>query len=262
MPGQRSVVLVAALVALAVTLAACGGSKSGAKTPAAGATPAASDVTPAASAAPPGGGTAGALAALGQKFAASTFKATYTLTSSGGSQPLNGAMTMYKQGGDKFRFDVTSKQGGQDVSLTLIETKDASVFCLQDAGELAPVLGVQAGKGVCFKNGTANGATRLTDIINTFKDLSAGGAVVTGKSTRTIAGQAAQCFQYKNNAAAETDETCFSADGVLLYDRTQSTADKTTIEATQVQGAVQASDFKIPYAIKQLPDLGNATPAP
>ncbi|MDE3095158.1 MAG: hypothetical protein KGK07_04050 [Chloroflexota bacterium] len=255
MAVQRSVTLVAALAALAFALAACGGGKGDANAPAAGA-------TPIASAAAARGADASALAALGQKFAASTFNAQYTLTSSGGSQPLNGTMTMYKQGGDKFRFDIAGRQGGQDVSLTLIETKDASVFCLQDAGELAPVLGVQAGKGVCFKNETAGGTTRLTDITNTFKNLSAGGAVVTGKSTRTIAGQAAQCFQYKNNAAAETDETCFSADGVLLYDRTRSSADSTTVEATQVQGAVRASDFNVPYAIKQLPDLGNATPAP
>ncbi|MHB8376554.1 MAG: hypothetical protein ACYDEB_06310 [Dehalococcoidia bacterium] len=254
MPARRFVPALAMLAALGLALAACGGARGRATTPAAtGATPGA----PAALS-----GDASELSSLGQKFAASTFKGQYTLTSSGGSQPLDGTMTMYKQGGDRFRFDVSSKQGSQDLSLTLIETKDASVFCLRDAGELAPVLGVQPGKGVCFKNGPASGAARLTDITNTFKNLSAGQITVTGKSTRTIAGQAAQCFQYKNNATAETDETCFSGGGVLLYDRTHSGADSTTFEATRVEGAVQASDFNVPYEIKQLPSLGNGTPAP
>jgi hypothetical protein len=252
-------ILLATAAALAVALTACGGSSAKTKTPS---TSAPGTTAAAGKTAPAGGGNsadAKALNSVAQKFGSSTFKADYKLSSTGGDQPVDGTMTMFKQGADKFRFDVTSTQDGQPVALTLIETKDNNVFCLQDAGQLAPILGVDAGKGVCFKNDPTSGAGGIDDITNTFKNLSTSDVTVSGKSSRTIAGQSAQCFDYTTASAGETNETCFSNDGVPLYDKTVSSSDTTTLEATQVAGSVQSSDFNVPYVVKDLPNI-DATP--
>lgn len=262
MRSRRSMILLTAAAALSIALAACGGSNSSAKTKTAstsapGTTAAASNTATQGA----GGNSADAKALnnVAQKFGSSTFKAEYKLTSTGSNQPVDGTMTMFKQGADKFRFDVTSTQDGQPVALTLIETKDNNVFCLQDAGQLAPILGVDAGKGVCFKNDPTSGAGGIDDITNTFKNLSTSDISVKSKSTRTIAGQSAQCFDYTTASAGETNETCFSNDGVPLYDKTVSSSDTTTLEATQVAGSVQSSDFNVPYEVKDLPNI-DATP--
>jgi hypothetical protein len=266
MPARRWIITLTAVAALGFALAACGGgSKKDTKNTATSGTPASSSSTPAAGKTASGttkgnSDDAKALNSVAQKFASSTFKAEYNLSSTGSDQPVDGKMTMTKKGSDKFRFDVTSTQDGQPVALTLIETKDNSVFCLQDAGELAPILGVDQGKGVCFKNDPTNGVGGIDDITSTFKNLATSDVTVTGKSSRTIAGQNAQCYNYSTASTGETNETCFSNDGVPLYDKTVSGSDTTTLEATKLDSGVQDSDFDIPYEVKDFPNIADATP--
>jgi hypothetical protein len=244
-PARHWLAAVVLMVALAVALAACSGGKSNNnKTATAGTNADAAELNQ-----------------LSDKFSKSTFKAQYKLSSTGGDQPLDGTLVMFKDGADRFRFDITSKQqGAADVALTLIDTKDASVFCLQDAGDLAPILGVDKGKGVCLKNDPTNSAGGLADITQNFKDLASSDTTVTNKSTRSIAGQDARCFDYKTKGSNDTNQTCFSADGIPLYDKSVSSTDTTVMEATSVEGAVQASDFNVPYEVKEIPGAG--TPAP
>lgn len=216
-----------------------------------------------------GGGSSGKnadakeLDALAAKFSKTSFKADYTLTSTSSEEPLNGTLVLYKDGADRFRFDITSQQDGQNTTLTLIDDKDSSIFCLDDAGDLAPILGVEPGKGVCIKNDPNDSAGGLTDVLQNFKDLASSDTTVTNKSTRDIAGQDARCFDYQSKGSSDRNQTCFSSDGVPLYDNSQSDSDTTTMEATRLEGTVPPDAFKVPYEIKELPDFtGGDTPTP
>lgn len=196
---------------------------------------------------------------LAQQFASGTFQAQYQMMSTSDS---NGAMTIYKQGVGKIRFDVTSSAGGNNVALTAIESPSGSVFCLQDAGALAPILGTAPGEGVCFNGDPTNGGASVTNLTGVFKNFSTSSASVTGTSSRTIAGAEAKCFDYDSTGASATDETCFSNTGVLLYDKTTTAGDTTTIEAIRVQGSVPDSVFDAPYQIKSLPGSADTTNVP
>ena len=196
------------------------------------------------------------------KFSANSFKADYKLTSSGDTSPLDGTMTLYKNGSDKFRFDVKSTQDGQPVSIVLIETNDVSAFCLDNAGDLAALLDIPNGSGVCFKNDPTNGAGGIKDLASTFKELSSTNTEVLDKSTRTIIGQPTQCYHYRDTQSGDTSDTCFSTDGVPLYDKTDSGSDSTTVEATAVTATVNDTDFNLPYGVKDFPNLGDSTSTP
>lgn len=199
-----------------------------------------------------------ALNTLAQQFSSSTFQAQYQMTSTSG----DGAMTIYKQGAGKIRFDITSSADGNNVTLTAIQSASGSVFCLPDAGALAPILGTAPGEGVCFNGDPTNGGASVTDLTDVFKNFSASSASVTGTSSRTIAGDEAKCFDYDSAGASATDETCFSNSGVLLYDMTTTADDTTSIEAIQVQESVPDSVFDVPYQIKSLPGAADTTNTP
>jgi hypothetical protein len=221
----------------------------------------------------PGGSSAGAtggnastvspeLTNITNKFSASSFKGDYKLTTTGGDTPLDGTLTLYKDGPDKLRYDVRSTEDGQDVKITLIDTKDISAFCLENAGELAALLGLDPGQGVCFKNDPTDDTGGIGDLTSAFKELSSGDTEVLNHSTRQIIGQDAQCYHYRNNQTSETSDTCFSNDGVPLYDKTDSGSETTTVEATSIGAGVQSSDFNLPYEVKDLPDLGDSGNTP
>ncbi len=245
---QRFGMVLGATLIIAVMAAGCSGGGSKSSTPGTD-----SSGTSVATVAPE-------LKAVTDKFAANTFKADYKLSSTGGDTPLDGTMTMYKDGSDKFRFDVKSTQDGQPVSITLIQTSDVSAFCLDNAGDLGSLLGVDSGSGVCFKNDPTNGAGDIQDLASTFKELSSVDTQVLDKSTRTIIGQSTQCYHYKNTQTGDTSDTCFSDEGVPLYDKTDSGSDSTTVEATTVAAEVGANDFNLPYVVKDFPNLGDSTP--
>ncbi len=190
-----------------------------------------------------------------QKFLKSTFHANYKVTGAGTEQFADGKMQMYKDGDKRFRFDITALQDGQELAIIVIESDDSSAFCLKDAGEFGQLLGIEAGKGVCFKsdpNDPNNPAGSLTSI---FEDLEADDSTVLDTSTRKVAGRDGKCFRLKDNKTGEINTPCFSSDGNLLYVQTEG-ADASEIEATDITNSVSGGDFDLPYEVRDFPGLG------
>jgi hypothetical protein len=259
----RTSAALALIAALALAIAGCKGGKSSSDRTATAQAGGAARTAPAGKTSAPesaggGGGVASAdeLDAVASRFERSIFKADYRLSSSGGDNPFDGAMTLYKSGNDRFRFDINATQDGQPVQLVLIDTADVSAFCLQNAGDLGALLGVPDDQGVCFRNDPTAGAGGIQDLADSFKNLSSADVNVTGKSSRQILGQDTTCYAYTDNRTGDVSETCFSGDGVPLYDKTTSGAETTTIEATQVAGSVADGDFTPPYELRDLPSTG------
>lgn len=225
-----------AVIAAVAVAASAGCNGSGGKTPAANAVP---SVT-----ANP------EVAALTQKFAASTFQATYTVT--GGGADSGGQMLIYKDGPSRFRFDITTKTNGKPTSVIFIQNNDTSAFCLRDAAGLAPMLGVSAGQGVCFKSNVNDPNNPVGNLSSTFADIENANVTVLSKSTRTIAGREASCYRATDNITGNVDTSCFASDGAMLYVQTEGT-DANTIEATDVKSTVSATAFDLPYPVKDFP---------
>ncbi len=281
MPRSKTIstiILAAGLLAATLGLAACGGGGASNKTPTTapastaasgngGATPA-SGKTSAATAAPTtsGGSSGGSidsdLKAAADKFASSTFSADYKITGSLGADITDGSMKLTKKGKDKFRFEITGKQNGEDLSVIFIETPDVSAFCLKNAGEFAALLGIADGEGVCFKS-KDDSANPVGSLSSSLKDFENQNVTVLEKSKRTIAGQSGNCFKTQDNDTQEISTACFSGDGAMLYVESAG-ADAGTIEATSVGKSVSDGDFDPPYALKDAPGfLGGAdTPTP
>jgi len=250
-----------------VLAAACGGGSSSNKTPAAtsgaGATSAATRsaaTTPAAATtgAAGGGGSNAELKATLNKFVAATFKTTYTLSGGTGADSFgDGKLVMYKDGAARIRFDISGTQDGQPISMTLIERDGKTVICLNDAGDIGAILGVEAGKGVCFntdpKDTASNPASSLTQ---TLSDLEGGDVTLVSTSTRKIAGRDATCYVTQSAGAGGTDEECFSGDGVVLFSSTGDGGSR--IEATEIGGSVADADFDPPYDVHDLPTTSGA----
>jgi hypothetical protein len=284
MIGFRSTLIAAAVVTGAITLAACGGgSDNKGKTPASGATQAAGQsgatsapaktTAAATSASGSGGGGSDALKAIGRKFAASTFKGTYNLTTSG-ARPLtvdgtpaataesdgiqSGKMVLYKDGDKRFRFELTAKQDGNDVHVVYIENGAATYLCFDDAGALGALIGIEPGKGICV-NSNSSGANPASSIGSVFSDIETADVTLLETSKRTIAGHDTDCYRSKDNKTGQTDLTCFSSDGALLYSKTEGD-NASEMEATEVSGSVKSADFDPPYEVKDVPGLGGSTP--
>jgi hypothetical protein len=200
---------------------------------------------------PSGGGDAGDFRGAAGNFIDATFTAEYDATFSGGGEGTPSAFTMYKSGTDKFRFDATSNVSGQEMEFIFISAGDTTGFCLTDAGELAELLGVPAGEGVCFDSDPTNGGLdSLTAELDDFEDEQLGDA--TGLPDREIAGQTAKCGTVTEEDGT-TSEACFTEDGVLVY---LSTSDGTQFTATNISGDVSDSDFELPYEVRDFPGLG------
>lgn len=276
MPRTRWFALAAVLMAGSLALAACGGSsKKTDKTPTAAAEKAAGDATPAAGKTATSGKTAEAttssdsaggdseVKAIGKKFAQSTFNATYQITDSGAGQFSDGKLTLFKDGDTKFRFDLTATQDGKEMAIVFIEAGDVSAFCLKDAAELGALLGIEAGKGVCFKTGANDASNPVGSLRDSLKDFEKADVTVIEKSSKKVAGQDGQCFKTKDNATSEISTTCFNKDGVILYVNTEGD-NASVIEAQTVSKSVSADDFTLPYEERELPGGlgGDSTPAP
>ncbi len=273
MPGFRWFALAAVLIGGSLTVAACSGSdnksdrtataaagSSGNSTPASGETAARGATAQATTSG--GGGTADPeVQAIGKKFAQATFNATYKVTGSGADQFSDGILTLEKDGNTKLRLDVTTKQDGKDTAIILIEAGDVSAFCLKDAGELGALLGIEAGKGVCFKTTPTDKNNPVGGLRDAFKDIENVNATLLDKSSRNVAGQDGTCYKTKDNDTSQISTTCFTTDGVMLYEQTEGDS-ASEIEAQTVSKSVSDDDFKLPYEEKELPTDLSGTPAP
>jgi hypothetical protein len=219
----------------AVIFSACGGSGIASKT-----------------AAPSSGG-AGELSDAAAMFAKSTFQARYTATSSSTTDGLAGGQVLLLKDGDKrLRFEASVAQDGQTMDIIFISTERASGFCLKDAGELGGLLGVEPGKGVCFKASPNDPNNPAADINSLFQDLETTNVTLLDTSSRTIAGQDTTCYRTKDNDSGETDTACLTKDGVLMAVSREGT-DAFSMEAADVSRSVSASDFEFPYEVRDLP---------
>lgn len=250
------------VLAASICVAACGGGSSDDKTPN---TP--PDSTPAAGTTRASGATTGAtssaggdsvdpeLRAIGEKFARSTFKATYR-TSESDSDGL-GDLTLEKDGDAKFRFEITTNQDGEEVSSVFIETPDVSAFCLKQAGELGALVGVDLDEGVCFNNPADDATSEGGGLRDLFASARNPNARLLEKSKRTIAGQDGTCYRTQDNDDGVISTVCFTGDGVLLYIMDEGDPGS-EVEARTVSSSVSDSDFELPYELKVFPgaDLG------
>ncbi len=263
----RTRFILTATVALTFAAAACGGGSKSSSTATPGAAQPSSQSgatsSAGATATSAGGGSGGGsdeVKAVTKKFADATFKGTYKLTAApsvtGGGALENGQMVLYKQGGNRFRFDVTAVQDGKDLQIIFIETDSVSVFCLKDAGDFGAVFGVTAGQGLCFNSNTG-GQNPVGSISQTFSDLENADVTVLEKSKRNIAGKDGTCFRAKDNKTAQISTECFASDGAILYAKTEGD-DTSEIEATDISGSVKDSDFNPPYEVKDVPGLGGS----
>ena len=265
MPRIRWFALAAVLMAGSLAVAACGGSsKKTDKTPTAAAEKPSGDSTPASGKTSASGKTAEAtksgsssggdseVKAIGKKFAQSTFHATYKITGSGADEFSDGKLTLLKDGETKFRFDLTATQDGKDMSIIFIEADDVSAFCLKDAGEFGALLGIEGGKGVCFKTGSDDKNNPVGSLRDSLKDFENADVTLIEKSSKKVAGQDGQCFKTKDNETEEISTACFNKDGVILYVQTEGDS-ASEIEAQTVSKSVSDDDFKLPYEERELP---------
>jgi hypothetical protein len=244
---------VAGLVIAGSLIFACGG---GSKTKDASPTSGSGDASPAAgktAATASGGGSADPeLLAVEDKFAKSTFTATYKATGAEADVLAGGTLSLVKDGDTKFRFDVTTQQDGKDVSIIFIQSGDTSAFCLKDAAELGALLGIEPGKGVCFKTAQSDPNNPVGSLQDLFKGVASADVTLIEKSKRTVAGQDGTCYKTKDNASGDVSTSCFTNDGVMLYVKTEG-ASPSEIEAQTVSTAVNADDFTLPYEERELP---------
>lgn len=258
MSGSRWMIWSAVLVAGAIAVAACGGGSSnkdnktpGASTTAGGNTPAAGKTAGATSAS--GGGSVNSeLSEIGKKFTQSTFNATYKVTGADAAQFSDGTLKLEKDGDKKFRMEVHAKQDSIDTTIIFIESDTVQAFCLKDAGELGALLGLEAGKGVCFPSSPGDKNNPVGSLRDSLKDFENANVALLEKSTKKVAGQDGQCYKTQDNVTSEISTTCFNSDGVILYLKTEGD-NASEIEAQSVSGSVNADDFKLPYEQKELP---------
>jgi hypothetical protein len=268
MIGLRSMLIAAAVAAITLSACVSGGSGKKDKTPASGATQAAGQsgatsapakATAATTNASGSGGGSDALKAISRKFAASSFKGTYNLTTSGATSDTfqNGQMVIYKDGDALFRIDLTAKQDGKDVRVVIIEKGGGQILCFDDAGAFGALLGIETGKGVCVNNNSSD-LGPASSIGSAFSDLETADLTVLEESKRTIAGNQSDCYRSKNDKTGQIETACFSSAGVPLYVKREGD-DASEMEATEVSGSVKSSDFDPPYEVKDVPGLGDGS---
>jgi hypothetical protein len=248
---------ITAVAILAVVLAAgCSSSSSKDKTPTSAPSGGGAQPTAAATSASDGassGADVPDIMEITQKFAKATFHASYKVT--GGGALGGGDMQLYKQGQDRFRFDITATENGQEMSIIFIQNGATSAFCLDDAGELAPLLGVDAGSGVCFQSNADDPNNPVGDLSTTFSDIENADVTVLETSTRKVAGRDTSCYRAKDNAAGDISTICFDDAGAMLYVESEG-ADVTTLEASDVESSVDDKSFDLPYEVKDFPGFG------
>ncbi len=259
MPRFRRILLTLPALIAIVALAACGGGSSDDKTPPTGDRPTqAAGATRVPGATEPTGTDEGTidpeLQAVQDRAKISTFNATYRTTGSAADDSGSGTLTIVKDGSARLRWTTIAATDGKDVSTVFIETPDLSVTCLSEAGDLALVLGVDPGQGLCVSNAPADGESggSLRDFFGGIDDLD---VTLLEKSKRRIAGREGTCYRTQDNAGGQVRTVCFTDEGILLHNSTEGD-DAFEMEAQTVSSSVSDSDFELPYELKELPNLG------
>jgi hypothetical protein len=195
------------------------------------------------------------LLALGQAWATTTGRITYSISSTGGATPGTPTeITLYWKPPSSWRMDMTAPEG----DTVIISTAEGSFLC----GEGMAGLGDDGGAGSACLQLPADQAAASNPFASLFADPDAlrstltaaiGDAEVT-TSTRTIAGLEATCFTATGTIQGDA-EWCFSEDGLLLYATGTAAGDDSTgtMEATEVSDQVSDEDFKPPYQVVSIP---------
>jgi major membrane immunogen (membrane-anchored lipoprotein) len=179
-----------------------------------------------------------------EKFADASFKVEFEVTNAGAAGVSD--FTMYKNGRDRLRVDITTSASGETIAAIIIATPEGARFCLENAGVLAPAIGVGAGDGVCSANDPTQGPLR--DLTNIEGDIAAyRGQPDLDVTREEIAGEEAFCVSRTGVAGAVSD-VCLSSEGVPLRLSTAGFG----VEATDV-GTVTDGDFTPPYPERAFP---------
>lgn len=193
------------------------------------------------------------LRAAVERFIDATFTATYEVTTTDTTAPQT--MTMYRDGNERFRFDMAGVVDGQPFEGSFITTTDSSLIC-STGDEFAGLPGVDPNaEGVCFENSFGTEGNPFADVEDFLGDFESGQITVLSKENRQIAGQDATCYETKD-AQEEVSTACLGDDGILLEAVSGTGADAFTMTATEVSAEVSASDFEPPYEVVELPTLG------
>ncbi len=241
MDGKRAVLslLFSVLVACGGAAPATGGASAGASEGAAAATNAAPSPSSAASAA---GGSAVSGPKLTDLLSASKtaqYKITYKITTAGaGAEGFSGEQTWYFKP-PQSRFDFSVSQGGQKLTCSFFNRSDGNFYCF-NAGQVQ-CLRVQGTSSPLDQNAAALAQRSLIDNPGSY------GATFT--STKTIAGQAGQCYDVKANATSggfTSGSFCYTKDGVPLLSSFSVAGQSWSMEATNYSATVPDADFELP----------------
>jgi hypothetical protein len=261
---KKSWMLLASLLLVgSLALTACGGGDdddgddNGGNTPAAGETVAA-DETPSGgddgddgddSGSDNGEGSEEELLELAEAFVASTFAAVYDMSGDGTDTLGSGTITIYKDGSDRIRFDISGEQDGQQFDGTFIESPDGSYLCF--SGDAAAIFG--STEGVCVEsdpddpNNPVGGITDDFEI--TEEDLA--DMTIEGREEREIAGEDAICYTTTSPDTTGPSEVCISEDGILLGVNSEGAG----FTATSIEDDPSDADFEPPFPIEEIPGL-------
>ena len=189
-----------------------------------------------------------AVRSAADRFRDASFTAEYTLNA---EDIGDGTVTIYKDGNTRFRFDIDATQAGEGVHLIIIEAED-SAFCLDDAGALGGIFGLDGDDGVCFES-DEGGTDDPGGFSSIFTQLLDGDVEVAEIGGRQIAGRQSRCYRIQGSEADVVDEVCISDEGVFLYAKS---SDGSVLEATDVSDEVDSGVFDLPYEIRDLPEAG------
>lgn len=170
--------------------------------------------------------------AFAAKISAAEYKATYSVVFSGQTSTRTQVMK-----GTKVRFDSTSQ--GQTSSVYVIDRMAYICMSLE-------------GSPICYST------TMPDDDLSTTVAKETAKYTITPLPLRTVAGLVGSCWSFSGDEIEGTMESCYSAEGVLLYSSVIVQGQAMVTEATSVQiGNVADSEFTLPAEPTALPTYGD-----
>lgn len=158
------------------------------------------------------------------------FSATYNVVTTAQGTTTNAVMTQYFKGLDRIRMDMTT-QG-----------TEARTYILGDTIHVCTQLN---GNWMCFENEQSNvSAAGISDEVRENPEQFSPMML----PARTIAGTTASC--YRLSMPESTTDYCFTADGVLLYSKTEDMAGQYMSEVTATSFSTSVADavFEVPQS--------------